>query len=37
MSKVDHLVEVICEQVRGTKDLDLLDFIYKLLASEGSN
>ena len=30
----DHLKALIIEQVEKTKDIDLLDLIYKLLLSE---
>lgn len=31
----DHIKSLIIEQLEKTKDLDLLDLIYKLLLSEG--
>lgn len=36
MSLIDKLQRLIIEQVKETKDPDLLDLIHKLLLAEGS-
>ena len=36
MSLIDKLQHLIIEQVKETKDVDLLDLIHKLLLAEGS-
>ena len=35
MSIIDQLQRLIIEQVRETKDADLLDLVHKLLMAEG--
>ena len=31
----EHIINLIIEQLEKTKDIDLLDLIYKLLLTEG--
>ena len=31
----DHIISLIIEQLEKTRDIDLLDLIYKLLLAEG--
>jgi len=35
MTSIDHLKQLITEQLKQINDPDLLDFIFKLLIAEG--
>lgn len=35
MTQIDHLKQAITEQIEKTADVDLLDFVFKLLIAQG--
>ena len=35
--QIEQLQRLVTEQIKKTKDADLLDFVYKLLITEGSD
>ena len=35
--QIEQLQRLVMEQIKETKDADLLDFVYKLLITEGSD